>query len=98
MSDYTITHGHLLDERDRIQAEAEFEEWIDSFPPEDTIAVPTCGMCTNFVPDRRFKTSEGKEFIAASHCKHRALADLPPFYKASASAENCPFFDYDYPF
>jgi hypothetical protein len=99
MSDYTITHGHLLDERDRIQVEAEFEDWIDSCSQEpEALPVPTCGMCVSFVPDRRFKTVDGKEFVSPSHCKARALADLPPFYKASDSAENCPFFDYDCPF
>jgi|GEM_PF-1482930 len=98
MSDYTITHGHLLEDRDRIQAEAEFEEWINSFPPDDAIAIPTCGMCVSFVPDRSVKTLEGKEFISPSHCKQRAIADLPPFYKASDSAEKCPYFDYDCPF
>jgi Pyruvate/2-oxoacid:ferredoxin oxidoreductase delta subunit len=98
MSDYTITHGHLQEQQERAQADAELEEWIDSFPARDTIAIPTCGMCKSFIPDRSFKTLDGKAFISPSHCKARAVADLPPFYKASDSAEKCPYFDYDYPF
>ena len=103
MSEYTTTHGHLLDERDRIQAEAEFEAWIDSGSQElETLPVPTCGMCVHFVPERcftrRFTSPVGEKIISPSHCRKRALADLPPFYKASDSAEDCPFFDYDCPF
>jgi Pyruvate/2-oxoacid:ferredoxin oxidoreductase delta subunit len=96
MSDYTVTHADY----DKHHRDQDFEAWLDSLPPEpEAIAVPTCGMCVYFVPDRRFQAvSDGREIISPSHCKKRALADLPPFYKASDSAENCSFFEYDYPF
>jgi hypothetical protein len=91
--DYLTTHGHLDDRH----FQADFDDWLNSLPQEpEPIAIPTCGMCVYFVPDRRFQAvSDGREIISPSHCKKRALADLPPFYKASDSAENCPFFDYD---
>ena len=40
------THGHLLDERDRIQAEGDLTLWTDSLTlPEPS---PQCGMCVHF--------------------------------------------------
>lgn len=93
--DYYATNGHFLEERDRVQAEAEFEKWIDSFT-EEVLPVPTCSMCTSFVPNRLLETLSGKDTLSPSHCKAKALADLPPFKKAADPA--CDLFDYDYPF
>lgn len=95
MSDFTITHGHFLTQHDRIQAEAEYEAWIDS-QAADPLPVPTCGMCSSFVSDRKFKTTDGKEFISPSHCKAKAFCDIPALHKATDEA--CPLFDYDCPF
>ena len=45
MSDYTVTHGHLLEERDRAQAEVDLTDWLDSLPQD---FAPQCGQCNHF--------------------------------------------------
>lgn len=93
--DYLSTSIHFLEDRDRIQAEAEFERWIDSFT-EEPLPTPTCSLCSSFIPDRAVKTLTGEDIVSPSHCKARALADLPPFKKAVDPA--CELFNYDCPF
>lgn len=46
MSDYSVTHGHLLEERDRIQADADLTDWLGSLPVSEF--PPQCGQCKHF--------------------------------------------------
>ncbi|KAM3112769.1 hypothetical protein [Phormidesmis sp. 146-33] len=92
--DYLSTHGHLLEQRDLIQAEAELEASIDSSPQVEF--PPQCGQCKHF----KFKDLVGDD--GWGWCRIWRVPSYgngcDDYQDRHMSHDACPLFEMDIPF